>query len=677
MRVGTRLAGGFLLLILGFAGPLLFYNRVVDRSVGTAQELRLVDSRFLLSANSQLEQIDQLREDASKYRITGDSRYFDQYHARRSAFADTLSLLGDFPLTDQPRDSYEELASTWAEFEAQFGGDAGERAEANRLIRMSDEDWIEFGAMISRLEIQTRAMRLQARGSFVEKLIELSDRATQVSRFGWLALGGAVLLGVILAGFVVRSIARPLARIERGTAALARGDFTSRVEVRGRTEFAALAKRFNHMSDKLAELDLAKRDFLARVSHDLKTPLASIQETQRVLLDGAPGELNAKQRRLTELGLANTDRLSVMISRILELSRLEAGVEEYGFEPVDLAELCAQVIERFAPDGKPEIVLRGLSGGAPVLGDRGALERVLENLLDNARAHAGGGRIDVKVGTIGSGGKSRAVVGVRDRGPGVPEAQHTAIFQSFSHRGDVRLASGHVGLGLAICREIVAAHGGEIWVRSAEGGGSVFAFSIPMSKLVRKRRRHLDETEVAAAGVGTKAAGDRRSARSAAVSILILGLPFVGWGCTATASVPGPQLGLPAAEVLTVDTEPAQPIAELAAPHPFDLAYALSDWTAAADAFEADSTLLGDERALFRSGLLHAMPERPTFDLARATSRLERLLELFPDTSYEEPALVVLGLVDRLAGSARTLAAIEKQLEELKAVDLKDPVPPY
>ncbi len=676
MRVGTRLAGGFLLLILGFAGPLLFYQRVVERSAETARELALAESPVLLIATRQLELNDQLLEDASKYRITGDAGYFDLYHAGRSSLAETIAQLRELPLTDQPRDSFEELAFTWDEFETRFVGDADKRAEAKRLLGMPRDEWIAFGETISRLEFQTRALRVVSRRSMTEKLDELSARAARASTTGWLALGGAVLLGVILAGVVVRSIARPLARIERGTAALAKGDFTSRVEVRGRTEFAALAKRFNHMSDKLAELDLAKRDFLARVSHDLKTPLASIQETQRVLLGGAGGELNAKQHRLTELGLANAERLSAMISRILELSRLEAGVEEYAFEPVDLAELCPRVIERFAPDGHPEVVYHQPEGTAPVVGDRGALQRVLENLLDNARSHAGGGRIDVEVKVARSDGTSHALVEVRDQGPGIPEAEREAVFASFSQKGDVRLASGHVGLGLAICREIVAAHGGEITMRNAKTGGSVFAFGIPVSKLARERRH--DGAESRGLGVHEARQDSARrhgSAGTAVASSSLVGLLFGVLGCATTGPEPQPQLSprLPAINPQPIEVVLAKPIPDPATPHPFDLAYALEEWTDAAEAFEADTLLLADERALFRSGLLHAMPDRPTFDPTRATDRLE----LFPATAYADPARVVIGLVAQLDQSAQALADLGQQLEQLKAVDLKDPPPPY
>ncbi len=665
MKVGTRLAGGFLALILLFGGPLLFYSRVLERSVLTAGELEAVDSRLLLATSSQLELLAELRDNADKYRITGDDGYFNFYFAGRSALSDTLEVLRDLTVTGEPREAVDQLYETWDAFEERFASDTDKRVEAKRLFGLSVEDWNLFTTLIVRLQGETRAVRAASQLSMKTKLGELSKRATRASTTGWLALAGSLLLGGILAILIVRSIARPLARIERGTAAVARGDFSRRVDVPGRSEFASLAKRFNEMSDKLAELDLAKRDFLARVSHDLKTPLASIREIQRVLLDGAPGELNQKQRRLTELGLANAERLATMISRILELSRLEAGVEEYAFEPVDLAELLPQVIERFSPQGTPEVTFSGPDGPALVTGDRGALQRVLENLLENARSHAGEGKIEVSV-SVTTKKSPRVVVGVRDYGPGVPEGERDSIFRSFSQKGDVRVASGHVGLGLAICREIVTAHHGEIWVQSPEDGGSVFAFGIPVSRHTRDRGRKQSAP-----------ASRKRRQDPVTTSAASVGLMFWLAGCASSGAIE-PNVGMPQAQESPPRVEAAQPPVEAAPePRPFDLFFDTGDWTQAIAAFDADSSLHADEQALFRTGLIRAMPGRPTFSPARARTHLQQLLELHPESSHKGAAEVILELVGELDESAAALAALGEQLERLKAVDLKAPPPPF
>ena len=483
MSVGTKLSAGFLALIVLFGGLLIFYHRVLDRSVETGTELAEVDSRILLASSSQLDLLDRMDEDVAKYRVYGRAEgqeYMLDYRAARVALRDTLRALGGLDLRGGQREALADAAREWAAFEARFVGDRSAEEEARFFASAPEALYAEFLSALEGLRTRTRGLRLVSKAEVTTKIREISRGVEEAARTGWLAIGVALILGGTIAILIVRSIAGPLREIEAGAGAIARGEFDARVEPRGGMELASLGASFNEMAERLGELDRTKRDFLAKVSHDLKTPLASIRETKKVLLDRIPGELNAKQARLLELGLANAERLSEMISKLLELSRLEAGIEDYDFGPVELAGLCERTVERLGP-GPAGRGARVIAEGGPatVRGDRGALERVLENLLDNARGHAGDSQVEVRVGIEGSGdGARRAVVSVRDHGPGVPPGDRERIFRSFAS-GNGNLGSGHVGLGLAICREIVTAHDGLIWVDDAPGGGSVFAFALP------------------------------------------------------------------------------------------------------------------------------------------------------------------------------------------------------
>ncbi len=482
MSVGTKLSAGFLTLIVLFSGLLLFYHRVLNRSVETGRDLASVDSRILLASSSQLDLLDQMEEDARKYPITLDEGYLRSYRAARTAMRDTLRALGGLDLNGGQREALADAARTWAAFEADFVDGRSVADEARFLARAKETDFAAFLASIENLRTHIRTLRVSSRSAVTAKIQEISRGAEGAARTGWLAIGLALILGGALAILIVRSIAGPLREIEAGAGAIARGDFEARVEPQGGAELESLGASFNEMARRLGELDRTKRDFLAKVSHDLKTPLASIRETKRVLLDRIPGELNDRQARLLELGLANAERLSAMISKLLELSRLEAGVEEYELERVDVAELCERTVERLGPgrfDGVDGPRVRIATRPAFVWADRGALERVVENLLDNARGHAGGSAVEVGVAVEpASDGGPRTVVSVRDHGPGVAPEDRGRIFASFAS-GNGGLSSGHVGLGLAICREIVAAHEGTIWVEDAPGGGSIFAFALP------------------------------------------------------------------------------------------------------------------------------------------------------------------------------------------------------
>jgi len=486
MSVGTKLSAGFLALIVLFGGLLTFYHRVLDRSVETGTELAEVDSRILLASSSQLDLLDRMADRIAKYRVLGPREgagYIEDYQAARVAVRDTLRALDELELAGGQREALANAVEEWATFEQRFVGDRTPAEEARFFIAADSTAYADFVASIEELRATTRSLRLTSNAEVQTKIREISQGARDAARTGWLAIGLALILGGTIAILIVRSITGPLREIEAGAVRIARGDFDARVQPGGGVELATLGASFNEMAERLGEIDRTKRDFLAKVSHDLKTPLASIRETKKVLLDRIPGELNAKQARLLELGLANAERLSEMISKLLELSRLEAGIEDYEFEPVELAALCERTVERLGsgPAGPGARVLAE-TRPATVRADRGALERVLENLLDNARGHAGDSEIEVRVAIEGStNGDRRAIVAVRDHGPGVPPEDRGRIFRSFAS-GNGALSSGHVGLGLAICREIVTAHGGTIWVEDAPGGGSVFAFALPANE---------------------------------------------------------------------------------------------------------------------------------------------------------------------------------------------------
>lgn len=483
MSVGTKLSAGFLALIVLFGGLLIFYHRVLDSTVVTGTELAEEDSRILLASSSQLDLLDRMDDRIAKYRVLGPVQgrgYIEDYRAARVAMRDTLRALEELPLGGGQREALSDVAGEWARFEDRFVGERTVSEEARFYIVADSAEYGTFLSALEGLRSKVRLLRLTSRTEVKAKIREISRGASDAARTGWLAIGVALILGGMIAILIVRSITGPLREIEVGAGAIARGEFDARVEPGGGIELASLGASFNEMAERLGELDRTKRDFLAKVSHDLKTPLASIRETKRVLLDRIPGELNAKQARLLELGLANAERLSEMISKLLELSRLEAGVEDYELEPVELVELCERTVERLGTGaGGPALRVVAETRPAAVRADRGALQRVLENLLDNARGHAGDSEVEVRVAIDGSAKEDpRVVVAVRDHGPGVPLEDRGRIFRSFAS-GNGGLGSGHVGLGLAICREIVAAHGGTIWVDDAPGGGSVFAFALP------------------------------------------------------------------------------------------------------------------------------------------------------------------------------------------------------
>lgn len=495
MRVSTKLTAGFLLPIGLLAGVLVYHVAVLRDAVATSQRLATSGTRLRLSSARQLQRLDLVGESTRKYSVTRDPRYLSRAMEARADYGRTLARLGGLPLEGREASEVERLEGLWRKLSrfrmADLGGRAGDS------LRLA---WLE--PLLAALAEQTRRVNRAADAAVSEETRASVAAAERMEELSWLAVASALLMSVLVAALVIRSISGGLGRLEAGTEAVASGDFSHRINPRMDLEFARLARDFNAMTERLGELDQVKKDFLSHVSHELKTPLASMAEANQLLLEQIPGPLTPRQRRLVSLNLTNGRRLSSMISRILDLSRMESGTLEYDLRTRDVRELARLVLQEFrAAGGDADRRVRGELPASPVEaecdGDR--VIQVMENLVGNALTHGGTGapvRVSVRRSDAppeealaaaprleGRAGTGFVLVSVADRGPGVPDTEKERIFERFYRAG--RGSGGGVGLGLALSREIVEAHGGHLWVADRPGGGSVFSFVLPRSRASR------------------------------------------------------------------------------------------------------------------------------------------------------------------------------------------------
>jgi len=233
-----------------------------------------------------------------------------------------------------------------------------------------------------------------------------------------------------------------------------------------------------HDISELRRLERVRRDFVANVSHELKTPLTAIQGFAETLLAGALDD-RENRRRFLEIIRDHARRLARLTDDLLKLALIEAGKLELEFQPVAVAQLIEACVEttRIKAQQKQQTLEVDCPGGLPAAhGDRSRLADVLQNLLDNAVQYTPeGGRITVRARPA----DGRVVITVSDTGIGIPLADQERIFERFYRVDAARSREvGGTGLGLAIAKHIVEAHGGRIWVESTVGQGSDFHFSI-------------------------------------------------------------------------------------------------------------------------------------------------------------------------------------------------------
>jgi two-component system, OmpR family, sensor kinase len=298
-------------------------------------------------------------------------------------------------------------------------------------------------------------------------------------------LSGACAFGlsVLLALWLARSLAGPLQRTAEAAERVAAGDYTTSLDIRVPDEARRLAQSFNTMTRAVEASQRSQRDFVANVSHELKTPLTSIQGFAQAILDGTAGDEPAIHRAASVIQ-GEAERLSRMVGRLLDLARLESGEASMTWSTVDLAQLLRSSADRLAllADQRQVRLTLDLPDSVPIIGDGDRLTEVLTNLIDNSLSHTDpGGRVGLAIADVGD---DSVTISVTDTGHGIPAEDLPRIFERFyqvdkSRSRQTTAGQPGVGLGLAIVSEIIRAHSGHVNVESVLGVGSRFTVTLP------------------------------------------------------------------------------------------------------------------------------------------------------------------------------------------------------
>jgi two-component system sensor histidine kinase GlrK len=463
----------FLIVALASGYAVLQLREVRNRTESILKiDTRLLDHEKtladLLLAQSRAEQ---------KFTITKDEVWYLQFEQLQIDFESRLQsalALGDSAATSILRQvaiyfhRYEELVSAEARL-----------VRANKAYRQAqykqDKDAL-IDSMLAAFE-KLRVNQQQLTRVKVAELAAAADQAGEVS--GLIAI--ACLLAIVLLSLLItKGITRPIGLLKNKTREIAQGNFEGKLQVRSPPEIGELAAAINSMCEKLQELDRLKADFFAYMSHELRTPLTAIKEGTGLLLDGVGGDTTDKQRKLLSILAEESNRLINVVSSLLDLSKMEAGMMVYDFEVTHVEPLIKRALAEITPlveakriklENEVEATLM------PVRIDPERILQVLRNLLGNAVKFTPNGGL-VRIAAKPADGK--LAISVKDSGPGIAAESLTSIFEKFNQgsRQSPYTRQG-TGLGLAIAKTIITTHGGKIWAESELGKGSTFVFVLP------------------------------------------------------------------------------------------------------------------------------------------------------------------------------------------------------
>ncbi|NCC16419.1 MAG: HAMP domain-containing histidine kinase [Clostridia bacterium] len=311
---------------------------------------------------------------------------------------------------------------------------------------------------------------------------EMEQSLSQMYQVGAASIFVVFLFAVAVSYITSKKMTRPIKEMNEAAKVIASGNFEHRVEITSHDEMGELGKSFNYMAESLQNNDMTRRDFIANVSHDLRSPLTSMQGFLTAMLDGTvPIE---KQQKYLQIVLEETLRLSRLTEGIVELSRAESSKIILDESDFDLNELIRDNINLLEPQlNDKNAVIKAIFADQVTLvhGDIDKISRVIQNLLSNAvKFSPVGGLIEVETTKTE---RKKVLVSIKDHGVGISQEDQKYIFDRFYKADRTRNQDMEgSGIGLAIVREFIQAHNEAITVKSVEGDGSTFVFSLKLAE---------------------------------------------------------------------------------------------------------------------------------------------------------------------------------------------------
>jgi two-component system sensor histidine kinase GlrK len=442
------------------------------------QSVLMTNSRIIDTAGKLTDTVLSMIRYERKFLITKDEALHLQFLSLKGDFDQLFSQLDAMAESPSARTLLSSIASAHQDYQSLYA----EEVNALKAGRAYPQSWYKeekeraSNAILERLD----QLRLGSQHNTSEEIQKLYQAGTEARKMAIVVTAAFLVLGIGVSLLINDSITQPLSVLKKKTGEIAKGIFKGDLSLSSPPEIGELASAVNFMCNKLNELDQMKSDFFSSMSHELRTPLATLKMGLGLLKDGLEGPITEKQRQLLTTLERETNRLIGLVTSLLDLAKMEAGMMTYHLEPRPLDPLLSQVFKEMEPlvQAKRVLLSKQVPKELPILKiDAERILQTLRNLIGNAiKFTPEGGQVTVSARPI-----DKAVeVSVSDTGPGIPKENLTAIFEKF-RQGTVKgpLQIKGTGLGLAMAKQIITSHGGKIWAESEQGFGSTFIFVLP------------------------------------------------------------------------------------------------------------------------------------------------------------------------------------------------------
>ncbi|MBI5556857.1 MAG: sensor histidine kinase [Deltaproteobacteria bacterium] len=421
-------------------------------------------------SRSLLELLVEQERQARIYNIFAEPEHLAEIENKHEKIGEILITLAAFPFADSVKDSIGKLRSLEAELFPLITSTSKGKERKEAL-----DQYIELNMLAQEIKEASYSLMFQETANLQKSAFRYQKRMF------WLTCI-LFFVSLILISIFAFLLVRPIRQIDKSIIRLGEGDFVTPVAVSGPRDLEFLGTKLDWLRERLAELEKDKNKFVAHISHELKTPLASIREGSGLLGEEVVGPLTSQQKEVVKILTNNSRLLQTLIENIVNFNMAQARHHPPNKERFSLDQLIAEVVESHKPVllANDLHVIRHLAP-TPIRGDRDQIRTIIDNIVSNAIKHSPN-ESDITITLKND--SDKAIIDIMDCGPGIPAEERSKIFRPFfqGKNGQKGRVKG-TGLGLAIASEYMANHHGTVEAMPDNGQGAHFRLTFPMEKI--------------------------------------------------------------------------------------------------------------------------------------------------------------------------------------------------